>query len=182
MVQSLVAPSLLVLLLSSIGVSALDLATPQHGPLALVLAYNVLDTADIMLRLAHVIQSGASRSLLPPLNDLDTLDVGTVDLVPHLDANAGQLVSQQDGRVDACAADVQAHARERVAGLLAYEQDVANVCAVWVFLAEEAASGAGWIEDGELGLSQGGDGLFACLCGGGTLGEDGDLLHSVFIV
>lgn len=135
-----------------------------------------------MLGLAHVVQPGAFRPLLPPLDNLDALDVGAVDLVPHFDADAGQVVAQQDGRVDAGAADIYTHAGERVAGLLAHEKDVADVGAVRVLLCEEAGPGAGWVEDGELRGGYGADGVFACLCCRGALWEDGDLLHSVLVI
>ena len=104
-----------------------------------------------MSGLAHVIKSGSSRSLLFPLDDFDTLDIGTVDLIPHLDAYTGEVVAQKDGGVDALAADVEAYACVLVAVLETHEEDVADVCAVDVFAAEEAGAGAGGVESGDLG-------------------------------
>lgn len=114
-----------------------------------------------MSRPAHVVQPSPSRSLLFPLHDLDALDIGRVDLIPHLHSHASQVVTEQDRGVDALAADVEADSGVLVAVLEADEEDVADVCAVGVFAAEEAGAGAGGIESGYLGGGEGGDGVFA---------------------
>jgi hypothetical protein len=69
-----------------------------------------------------------------------------------------------------------------VAVFEADEEDIADVCAVDVFAAEEASAGAGGVERGDLSVCEGGDGVFAGCAGGEDGGEDGDFLHAVFIV
>jgi hypothetical protein len=132
--------------------------------------------------LAHVVQSCSSRSLLFPLHDFHTFNIGRVDLIPHLDAHAGEVVAQENGCVDALAADVEAYACVLIAVLEADEQDVSDVCAVDIFAAEEAGACARGVEGGDLGCGEGGDGVFAGCAGGGDGGEDGDFLHAVFAV
>lgn len=73
----------------------------------------VVHIAHIVLRLAHVREPGAPRALRPPPDDLDAQHAGAVDLEPHLDADLGQVVPQQDRRVDARPPDREAHPRER---------------------------------------------------------------------
>lgn len=118
-----------------------------------------------MSGLAHVVESCSSCSLLLPLDNFDTFDIGTVDLVPHLDTNAGQVVAQKNGCVDALAADVQTYSSVLVAILETDKQDVTNVCAINVLATEEAGAGAIRIEGRNLGLSNGGDGILA-MCAG----------------
>lgn len=126
---------------------------------------DVVDTANVVSGLAHVVKSCSSCSLLLPLDNFDTFDIGTVDLVPHLDANAGQVVAQEDGCVDALTADVETYSSVLVAVLETNEKDVTDVCAVYVLATEEAGAGAIRVEGGDLGLSDGGDGVFAvCAC------------------
>ena len=76
--------------------------------------------------------------------------------------------------------DVEAHAGERIAGLLAHEQDVADAGAVDVVWAEEAGAGASGIEDGQL---RGGDGCYgvrAVFASGLDLRRKGDFAQAGF--
>lgn len=111
----LVGSPAVVLLLAGIGIPALDLARSQHGPLPLVLPDNVLDTANVVSGLSHVVQSCPPGSLLLPLDNLDALDVRRVNLVPHLDADSGQLVAEQDGGINTRVANVDADTGKGVA-------------------------------------------------------------------
>lgn len=144
--------------------------TPHHRPLPQIQAHHRLHTPHIMLLLPHIRQPGPARALLPPLHDLDALDIGAVDLHPHLDADARQLVAQQDAGVDAAAADVDAHAGERVARSLPHQQDVADLGAVRVGLGEERGARAGRVEERYLRGLDGGDGLFEARGGRGRRG------------
>lgn len=65
------------------------------------------------------------------------------------------MVAQQNCRVDAALADVDAHACEGLAGVCAHEEDVADFCGFGVFFGEEAPSSAGGVEGGELLLLEG---------------------------
>lgn len=84
----------------------------------------MVDVAHVVLGLAHVGEPGAAGALGAAPDDLDAEDVGAVDLVPHLDAELGEVVAQQDGAVDAGAADGQADAGE---GLPAPRGDLQHV-------------------------------------------------------
>lgn len=53
-----------------------------------------------MLRLAHIVQVGSPCSFRLALHNLDSLDVRTVDLEPHLHRNTRQVVPQQDCPID----------------------------------------------------------------------------------
>lgn len=114
---SLIAPPLVILLLSSIRIFPFDTPTPHstYRPLPLILPNNVLHAPDIMRRLAHVVQSSAPRSPLTPLHNFHAIHIRAVDLEPHLNANTRELVAEQNGGVDALAADVEAHAGEGIA-------------------------------------------------------------------
>lgn len=133
-----------------------------------------------MLRLAHVIESSSPRALRLALHDFNTLDIRAVDLVPHLDTDAGHLVAEEDRRVDfgVALADVEADAGERVAGLLAHEQDVADAGAVGVCGVEKTSTSAGGIEGFDLRGGQGADGVGALFARGGFLRSDGDFAHA----
>ena len=71
--------------------------------------------------------------------------------------------AQRGGTVN----DASCLSRTEVAGVVAVrnEKDVADVCAVNVFAAEEAGAGAGGVEGGDLGGGEGGDGVFAVCAG-----------------
>lgn len=165
MTNLLVGTTLIVLLLARVGIPALDLRATQHSSLPLVLSNDIIHAAHIMSRLAHVIKSSPSRSLLLSLHNLNALYIGRVNLIPHLHAHASQVVAEQNGGVDALAADVEADTSVLVAVLEANEEDVADVCAVGVFAGEEAGAGAGGVESGDLGGGEGGDGVFAGCAG-----------------
>lgn len=137
-----------------VRISSLCLARPQHLPLPDVLRDDILHAARVMLRLAHVVQPRSVRPLAPALHDLDALDVRAIHFVPHLDADARELVAQQDRRVDAPPPDVDAHAREGVAAPLPHQQDVANFGRLGVRGGEEARARPGGVEDGELGSGE----------------------------
>lgn len=107
-----------------------------------------------MFRQAHIIQSRPPRPLDPPLHNLNPLHQRTIDLIPHLDANPRQLVPQQYRSIDALPPDVEADAREGVAGFQAHEQDVADFGGFGIGAGEESGAGAGGIEDGELMLGE----------------------------
>ncbi len=68
--------------------------TSKSTPRPLIIQDNILHTAHIMLRLPHIRQSRSSRPLLSSLYDLDALHIRTVDLIPHLNSNSRQLISQ----------------------------------------------------------------------------------------
>jgi hypothetical protein len=178
-------PSLLVvLLLVRTSVPALCVLA-VHGsssPLPHVLPDNTLHTANIVSGLAHVVEPGPSRSLGLPLHHLNPLHVWRVDLVAHLDAHARQVVAQQDGRIDFRVAllDVEAHAGEGVAGLLAHEKDVADAGAVDVVFAEETGAGAGGIESSDLCGCDCSYGIGTAFAGGLDLGSDCDFAHADF--
>lgn len=135
-----------------------------------------------MSGLAHVVKSSSSCSLLLPLHDFDTLDVGAVDLVPHLDTHTGQVVAEEDGRVDALATDVQTYTSVLVAILQANKEDITRVCAVDVLAAEEAGTSTSRVEGRDLGGGNGGDGVLASCASRRNGREDRDLLHTVFAV
>jgi len=179
---SSVPSPLVVLLLVRAGVSAFCILA-VHGsssPLPHVLPDNTVHTANIVSRLAHVIEPGSPRSLGLPLHHLDSLHIWRIDLVAHLDAHARQVVAQQDGRVDFRVAllDVEAHAGEGVTGLLTHEQDVADTSAVDVVFAEKASAGACGIESSDLGGGDCSYGVGAAFAGGLDLGSNGDFTHA----
>ena len=128
-----------------------------------------------MLLLPHIRQPRPPRLPLCPLHHLHTLHQRRVNLVPHLDADAGQLAAEQDGGVDASPPDVDADAGEGLARALADEEDVADAGALRVRAVEEAGAGAGGVVQGELGCGEGGDGVRAGFFDGawslGLLGE-----------
>ena len=62
-------------------------------------------------------------------------------------------------------ADVEADAGEGVAGFEAHEEDVAWLDAVGVGGGEEAGAGACWVEEGDLVLRYGFDGVGTCFGG-----------------
>lgn len=128
-----------------------------------------------MLLLPHISQPRPPRLPLCPLHHLHALHQRRVHLIPHLDADAGQLAAEQDGGVDASPPDVDADAGEGLAGALADEEDVADAGALRVRAVEEAGAGAGGVVKGELGCGEGGDGVGAGFFDGawslGLLGE-----------
>jgi hypothetical protein len=79
--------------------------------------------------------------------------------VPGLDADAHELVAEEDGGVDAPAADGEADACEGLAVLEGDEEDVADLGGVGAGAVEEGGAGAGWVEAGDLLGCQGGDGV-----------------------
>lgn len=103
-----------------------------------------------MLRLAHVRQSCSSRALLLPLHNLNSLNVRTVDFIPHFHAHSRKLVSEENGRLDTSAADVDAYSSKRVARLQSHEKDVANFGCFGFGFGEESGSRSGWIEHCDL--------------------------------
>lgn len=113
-----------------------------------------------MLLLPQIRESRPPRPLLLPLHHLYALHIRAVDLIPHLHADARQLVAQQDPRVDAAPPDVDAHAGIRVAVAEPHEQDVADAGAFGVGFGEERGAGAGWVEEGDLRGLDAGDGVF----------------------
>ena len=102
----------------------------------------MLDVAHVVAGLAHEIEAGAARALGPPPDDLDAQHVGAVDLVPHLDADLGEVVPEEDGRVNARALDRQADAGERLAPVRRDLQHVAGLGGVRVLLREEGGARA----------------------------------------
>ena len=95
--------------------------------------------------LPQIIQSSSPCPLHPPLHNFNAFDIGTIYLKPHLDADARQLVAQQDAGINAAAADVHTDARERVAVPQPYEQDVADFGGLGVGAREELGAGAGGV-------------------------------------
>jgi len=65
----------------------------------------VVDVTHVVLGMAHVGKAGTAGTLGPAPDDLNAQNLGAVDLVPHLDADLGQVVAQQDRGVDAPPAD-----------------------------------------------------------------------------
>lgn len=61
-------------------------------PLSHVLPDNIIHTSNIMTWLPHVVKLRSPRSLLFPLHDLNALHIWTVDLVPHLHTQSGQVI------------------------------------------------------------------------------------------
>lgn len=92
----------------------------------------VVDVAHVVLGLAQVGEAGAAGALGAAADDLDADDVGAVDLVPHLDADLGEVVAQQDGGVDAGAPHRHADAREGLAAPRRHLQHVAHLDGVLV--------------------------------------------------
>lgn len=68
-------------------------------------------------QIPHVVEPGPPGSLLPPLHDLYTFNVGTVDLEPHLHAHPSQLVSQQNTGINPSPPNIQADTCEWVPAL-----------------------------------------------------------------
>lgn len=124
--------------------------TSQRTLRPLVSRNNILHTSHIMLGLAHVCQSRSSRSLLPSLHNLDSLYIRTVDLIPHLHSDSGQLIAEQNATIDTSATDVDAYSCERVTGLETHEKDITNFGSFWVGFGEEVGAGTCGIEDGDL--------------------------------
>jgi len=122
--------------------------------------FGTKETRNPHPHIPHIIQPRPPRPLRPPLHDLNALDIRTIDLKPHLDAHARQLVAQQDPRIHAAPADVQTHARERVAVPQPHEQDVAHLGGFGVGAGEEFGARAGGVEEGQLVGGEGGDGVF----------------------
>ena len=113
-------PSLLViLLLVRAHIPTLRTLTPNRPSnlLPQILPHDPIHTAYIVSRLAHIVQLRPPRPLLLPLHNLNALNVGTVDLKPHLDSNPRELVAEEDGSVDGLVAlaNVEADAGERIA-------------------------------------------------------------------
>lgn len=132
----------------------------------------VINITHIMLRLAHIRKLGPPSPLRPTPHDLNARHVGRVDLVPHLDARLEEVVAQQDGGVDAGAADHEQHAGEGLAFCCGDLQDVAYArCAG--MLGEEGGAGSGAVEavlllvvegekGGGVGFADGEGGLVDC--------------------
>lgn len=107
-----------------------------------------------MLGLAHVHELGASRALGPPLDDLDARHVLVVDLVPHLNADLAEVVSEEDRRVNARTADGQAHARKGfAAATMRHHEHVADAGGV-ARLGEEGGARTGRVHARDLLLGQ----------------------------
>ncbi len=104
-----------------------------------------------MFLLPQIREPRSARTLLLPLHHLYALNIGAVDLKPHLDADARELVPQQDPSIDAPSPDVDAHACKRIAGPQAHEQDVAHARAFGVRFGEERRARPGGVEQGDLG-------------------------------
>lgn len=119
-----------------------------------------MHTETLSSHIPHIIQPRPPRPLHPSLHHLNALDVRTIDLKPHLDPHARQLVAQQDARVDAAPPDIQTHARERVAVPQPHEQDVAHLGGFRVGAREELRPRAGGVQEGQLVGGEGGDGVF----------------------
>lgn len=125
----------------------------------------------------HVIQPSASHPLLCSLDNLNALDIGTKHLDPHLDSHPRQRISQETCRVCSTQSDAQNNPGERIAVLEQDSNDVSDVDAAAASpVVEQLHSFAGWIEERQLALDHGCDGVFAyCGCGWGS-GIDLDLL------
>jgi hypothetical protein len=48
----------------------------------------------ILQNIPEIVQSRPSGLLLPPLHNLNACDIGTVNLIPHLNAHSRQLIPQ----------------------------------------------------------------------------------------
>jgi len=130
---------------------------------------DILHTAPVMLRLPHIRQPGSPGPLLCSLHHLDALDEGTIDLVPDLDTHAGKLTTQQDRRIDAPAADVEAHAGKGLASALPHEENIADASTFRIRFGEETGALALGVEKRDLGCCHGGDGVRAGLLDGVAL-------------
>lgn len=108
----------------------------QRSPLPKILSDNPINTAKIVLRLPHIVQSRSSCSLLPPLHNLNPRHTRRVYLEPHLDAHTRQMIAQQNCGINSAFPDVDAHACEGFAGVCAHEEDVADPCGFGVLFGE----------------------------------------------
>jgi hypothetical protein len=118
----------------------LPLSCTQRGLLPQIHPHDILNTTPVVLDSPHVRQARASRPLGRTLHNLDALDQWTVNLVPHFDAHARELATQENRRVGTPAPDVNAYTGKRVARALAHKQDIADTRALWVVLCEEPGS------------------------------------------
>ncbi len=134
----------------------------------------MVDVAHVVLRVAHVVEPGTAGALGPAPDDLDAQDVGAVDLVPHLDADLGQVVPEQDGGVDAGALDRQAHAGERLAAPRHHLQHVARLRRVPVLLGEEKRAQTLGVQTSDLLRVVGFENFWGEGSGGGHARVDGE--------
>lgn len=134
----------------------------------------VVDVAHVVLGLAHVGEPGAAGALGAAPDDLDAEDVGAVDLVPHLDAELGHVVAQQDGAVDAGAADGQADAGEGLAAPRGDLQHVARLGGVAARPREEGGAQALGVQAADLLGVVGGQRRRGLGSGGGHARVDGE--------
>jgi hypothetical protein len=108
----------------------------------------------------HVSQSGPPLPLLCPLNNLDTINIRTIDLDPHLASNFCQFISQQECCIYTPRSNVQTYSRERIARLKSDPQDVPDLDALSVLRIKKSSPFTSWVEDGKLSSSEGSNRVF----------------------
>jgi len=110
----------------------------------------MIDIAHVLLLLPEVVQSRAPGAPRLPPDDVDTRDAGAVDLEPHLDADLGQVVPEEHGRVYAGALDRHDNAREGLRAGGADLQHVARADRVLGRLGEEGRPGTRAVQPANL--------------------------------
>ena len=108
----------------------------------------------------HVSQSGSPLPLLCPLNNLNTINIRTINFDPHLASNFSQFISQQECCIHTARSNVQTYSRERVTRLKSDPQDVPDLDTLSVLPIKKGSSFTSWVEDGKLTSSKGSDGVF----------------------
>lgn len=145
----------------------------QDIPALLPSKHKIMHISDIVLGLAQVRELSPPRPLLAAVHDLDSRHVPVVDLEPHLHRDFCQSPPEQDGRVDPGPADGHEHACEGLAAAAVGDHEhVAHAGGVAVGAGEEGGADARGVEEGDLLLAEGREGVR--VRGGEGLGREGE--------
>lgn len=144
------------LALLSLTTSPFLSSTTSDGSLcALVLKNNILHASHIVLRLPHIRQPSSPGPFLLSLNNFNTVNVRTVDLVPHLHTYSCQFIPEQYRRINPSSTDIDTDSSKGITGLQSYEEDITDFSTLRIGLCEKLCSSPSRIKSRYLFLVNG---------------------------
>lgn len=113
------------------------------------------------------------------MDNLHTLNIRTEHLDRHLNTHTSEFVAHQEGGINAAELDAQHHTVEGVAVLESHAHNITGLDTAGIpAVIEQGLALTLGVKDGQLGLGDLRDGVFACLAGGGRSRVDLDGLGS----
>lgn len=126
----------------------------QSKALLLPSIHQLIHAAHIVLRLAHVRQSGSARSLWSSPDDIDASNSRAINLEPSLNTSLHHLSSKQNRRVDSSSAQLEENSGKRLSLFCRNHKYISGLGAIGLISRKQACSGTGRVESSDLSLAK----------------------------